>query len=416
MGIAALFHGIMGGLNHTGLAVYFLPLTREFGVSHTKLSLVFALRTLEGGLEGPLIGYLIDRLGSRPMIIAGVLAGGSGFILLAMTRSFTMFLVVFLALVTVGFSVPHHGLFATINQWFRRRLGLAMSLATSGSAIGGFLLTPVVAWVVLNRGWRSAATFSGILMLVVGLPLSLMVRKPTQAEAAGDEGPVAVASKKPPASTETATSDIGVTEEAVTSRIDFTVGEALRTNTYWLLAVAIGLRLAGQQVLIVHMVPILVSRGVGEITAATLVALMSLMRLPGVIGAGFLGDMWSRQKVSSLTMAVGSVAAAAAIWGPAGLTMGIVFSVLFAGAQASNAITWALVGHFFGRRNFASLRGGVTLVQSLMSTVGPVAAGWVFDTTGSYNGALLGVLGIYGLSALVFWNLKAPTKVHNERE
>ena len=413
VGIAALFHGIMGGLNHTGLAVYFLPLTREFGVSHTKLSVVFALRTLEGGLEGPFIGYLIDRLGSRPMILAGALAGGSGFILLAMTRSFTMFLVVFLALVTVGFSVPHHGLFATINQWFRRRLGLAMSLATSGSAIGGFLLTPVVAWVVLNRGWRSAATYSGILMLVVGLPLGLMVRKPTQVEAEGDESPVAVASKGPPSPSEATPSNLGVTEDAVTSPIDFTIGEALRTSTYWLLATAIGLRLAGQQILIVHMVPILVSKGVGEATAASLVALMSLMRLPGIIGAGFLGDMWSRQKVSSLTMTVGSIAAAAAVWGPAGLSTGIAFSILFAGAQASNAITWALIGHYFGRSNFASLRGGVTLVQSLMSTVGPVVAGWVFDTTGSYNVALLGVLGLYGLAALMFWNLKAPTKAQH---
>jgi MFS family permease len=182
-----------------------------------------------------------------------------------------------------------------------------------------------------------------------------------------------------------------------------------------LLATAIGLRLAGQQILIVHMVPILVSRDVGEVTAASLVALMSLMRLPSVIGAGFLGDMWSRQKVSALAMVAGSIAAAIAIWGPDGLSMGIAFAILFAGAQAGNAITWALIGHYFGRRNFASLRGGITLVQSLMSTVGPVVAGWVFDTTGSYNGALLGVLSIYGLSALVFWNLKVPTKAHRER-
>ncbi len=397
VGVSALFHGLMGGIGHVGLSVYFLPLTREFGVSRAMMSVAFALRTLEGGLEGPIIGYLVDRLGGRMMVIIGVLLGGIGYLLMATTNSYMLFLAVFLGLVSLGVSVPHHGLFATINQWFRRRLGLAMSLAISGSAIGGFIVTPIVAWIVLNESWRLASVFSGVLLLCLGLPLVLMVRNPKPGETEPEDSAAAGQSRGPEALQQTAP-------------VDFSIGEALRTSTYWLLAVSIGLRLTGQQVLMVHIVPILVSRGVSEGVAAGLVAMMSLLRLPSVIGAGLVSDMWSRQRVASFGMFCGTLAAVVGIWGPEGLATGALFVLFFALAQGSNAITWALVGQYFGRAKFASLRGGMSLIQSIMSFGTPIAAGWVFDTTGSYDYALVGVGVSYFMSAIIFWVLKTPTR------
>ena len=71
-------------------------------------------------------------------------------------------------------------------------------------------------------------------------------------------------------------------------------------------------------------------------------------------------------------------------------------------------MTWALVGQFFGRKNFGALRGGVTLVQSLMSTVGPLGAGIVFDTTGDYRIAFIAIAATYFAATLMFWTLKSP--------
>jgi MFS family permease len=396
--VSGIFHGLFGGLYHTGISVYFLPLLRDFQVSRTTLSLAFSLRTLEGGIEGPLAGYMVDRFGPRSVIVFGVVAGGVGFILLATTRSYPMFLLVFLGLLTVGFSAPFHGMAYSINQWFRLRLGIAMSLAASGSAIGGFLLTPAVAWVVLNPalGWRWAAFISGLILLVVGPPLAFAFRRPTEAEAAADEAPRIQAGST----------------GAETPRVheDFTVMEALHTRTYWILALAIGLRLTAQSAVMVHLIPILVSRQVDEGVGASLVALMALARLPSMIGAGWLADRWSRPKVSALSMVAGAMAAGTAVWWPGGLSTAVGFILLFAVAQASNSITWALIGQFFGRRSFGTLRGGVTMVQSLMSTGGPIAAGWVFDRWGNYTNALLGVAALYLVSAVVFWGLKEPTR------
>jgi MFS family permease len=409
VGISSVFHALFGGLYHTGISVYFLPIRRTFDISSTQMSLAFALRSLEGGIEGPLAGYLVDRFGPRMVIIFGVVTGGIGFILLSLAASYTMFLVAFLALITVGFSAPFHGLAASINLWFRRRLGLAMSLASAGSAIGGFMLTPVVAWIVLNHGWRVAALLSGILILAAGPPLAWLIRRPVGNEADYDERPSVVARAEPGEPAPAVVAEPGEPDRTpVEGLVDFTVGEAIRTRTYWLLALAIGLRLVAQSALTVHMVPILVSRGVGEGMAAGLVGISAFVRLPAMISAGFLADMLSRTKVSATTMTIGVAAAATAAWGPDGLATGIPFAILFAVAQASNSITWALIGQFFGRRNFGVLRGWVTLIQSSMSFAGPLIAGMIDDRFGDYTNAMLGIIVVYTVSAALFWSLRHP--------
>jgi MFS family permease len=406
--ISGLFQVMFGGLYHTGLSVYFLPLLRTFEVSRTNLSFAFAVRSLEGGAEGPIAGYLVDRIGPRIIVIAGVFIGSTGFILLGLTQSYLTFLLVFLGVLTVGFALPFHGLMATINFWFRRRLGIAMSLASTGAAIGGFLVTPIIAWIVLNHSWQTAAILSGVTMLVVGLPLAFMIRKPVGDEAApeerrvgdapGSQGPGVVAHPSEGATGASPTTFDG----------DFTVKEAVRTRIFWILALAIGMRLMAQSALTVHFVPMLVSRGVGEGTAAILLSVAAVARLPAVIIGGLVADSWSRSKASAMAMVLGIAAAVYITFGPAGLLTGFVFAILFAGAESCNTVTWALIGEYFGRRNFASLRGIVTLLQSVMSFLGPVVAGFIYDSTESYRIAFIAIAVTYVFSGLLYWFMRSP--------
>jgi len=287
-----------------------------------------------------------------------------------------------------------------------------MSLATLGSAVGGVLLTPLIAWLILSFGWRVAATTSGILILVICIPLSLLIRTPKGNEALQEEE----TSSKNADTRIIGTTGASYLSEHPPSPVanwtgfdgDFTVTEALRTKTFWLLSLCIGLRLMAQSALIVHMVPMLVSRGNSEGIGAILVSLASLIRLPAIIGAGALSDKWSRTRTASLAMLFGVAAGIVILVGPSGLFTGSAFIFLFAGAQASNSITWALVGQFFGRKSFGTLRGGVTMVQSIMSTVGPLGAGVIFDLTGDYNVAFMAISVIYIVATIMFWSLKAP--------
>lgn len=405
--IAGLFQALFGGLYHTGLSVYFLPLQRAFQVSSAKMSFAYSFRSLEGGVEGPLAGFLVDKIGPRPIVLAGVIIGGVGFILVGLTQSYLTFLLVFWGVLAVGFSMPFHGLMATINFWFRRRLGTAMSLAATGSAIGGLVITPFVAWVVLNHSWRMAAIGSGVVLLAAGVPLALLVRMPKGDEAASEEpggklegGPQGGHGVTPePAHAGTATAGFNG---------DFTVKEAMRTKVFWLLSLAIGLRLMAQSALTVHFVPMLVSRGVGEGTAAILVSVAAFVRLPAIVAGGLLADRWSRSKASAVAMVLGVAAACYITFGPSGLATGIVFAFLFAGAESCNTVTWALIGQFFGRRHFATLRGIVTTIQSAMSFISPIVAGFVFDATQSYRIAFIAIAVTYVFAAVLYWVMRAP--------
>lgn len=396
-----VIYGLVGGLNYSALPIYFLPLAREFDISYTRVSIIFSLRSLLDVVGSPVGGFLVDKLGPRFMVAGGMILGGSGFILLAFTKSYLQFVVVLMGLVSLGFSAPDHGVSAGINMWFRRRLGLAISMASTGLAIGGFALTPFIAWLVLGFSWRWAAAISGILMLIIGLPLAVAYRKPYPKETEEEDFLANNHNIK-----ECPVRDIS--HEHASSNLDFTIRDAMHTPTYWLLGAALALRLLAQNTLMVHIVPILVSKDISEGFSAALIAFVAFARLPTSILAGFISDRWSRQRISAIANFIGAVACGLLVLGPSGLPTGVLFALFFGFAHAANAITWALVGQFFGRNNFGLLRGSVSLIPGLAAAVGPVLAGWSFDYTGTYTTVLIFVGLIYFLAAIIFWQLRTP--------
>ena len=131
--ISAVSRFLQGGLYSNGLAVYFLPVSRDLGLSRAALSFAFALRSLESGFDGPLMGYLVDRFGPRFMVRIGVVLAGIGFILLAFTQNYLTFLLVFLAVLALGFSAGFtHPFMTVINQWFSRRKSSGNELGPCG--------------------------------------------------------------------------------------------------------------------------------------------------------------------------------------------------------------------------------------------------------------------------------------------
>ena len=118
------------GIYWLGFGVFFLPLAVEFNSNRTVLSGAIALSQVEGGLLGPIGGYLVDRFGPRKIMFVGVSIMGIGFILMSMAKSLLAFYVVYLLLISVGMSIGIRvpGLVAPIN-WFIRRRGTALGLS-----------------------------------------------------------------------------------------------------------------------------------------------------------------------------------------------------------------------------------------------------------------------------------------------
>ncbi|MDP7085830.1 MAG: MFS transporter, partial [Dehalococcoidia bacterium] len=91
------------------------------GLNRAATSLAYGLARLEGGIVGPLAGYLVDRLGPRTIITIGGLLAGLGFFLLALTPNFTTFLLVYVGVLALGVHMGfNNGIMAAVNQWFIR--------------------------------------------------------------------------------------------------------------------------------------------------------------------------------------------------------------------------------------------------------------------------------------------------------
>jgi len=174
--LGCLINAVGAGILYHSFTVFFLPLKRDFGVTSAAISLLCGASRLEGGIEGPIVGHLIDKFGPRVMIIAGAIMTGLGFILLSMVHSFWSFFFVYIFIVSLGFNAGFsHPISTAVNNWFIRHRGLGFSCINASMSIGGMILAPFLSYIILNFGWRIGAVTAGLMILIVGIPLALPI-------------------------------------------------------------------------------------------------------------------------------------------------------------------------------------------------------------------------------------------------
>jgi MFS family permease len=398
--IGCVQDAVKGGLFNTGFTLYFLPVLTELNLSRAATSLPFSLSRLEAALGAPFVGYLIDRFDVRVMLVAGTLLAGLGLILLSLTHSYLLFLLVFIGPLSFGFQAGfNQATLAVVAHWFRRKRGLAMAIVQTGQAIGGVLIFPLVALAVLKLGWRTAAVLSGLVVLTL-LPLVLFIRRSPESMGLLPDGDRSPAQDRPPT---------GFTPPVDDAR-EFTTREALRTPTFWLLAAFHGLRNVPYAGVTVHLVPLLVWKGLDEPAAAFYVGLTALATVVSRPLTGWLGDRQSKQMIGAVGVLLGAAGLAVLAYGDGAWWALVLFAVLFSFGDGVNSVTWALVGDVFGRAHFATIRGWISMFQSFASMPAAVYTGWVYDRTQSYTQALIAFVICYGAAAIVLWLVPDPTR------
>ena len=395
--IASTMNFLAAGLYGRGFSVYFLPLARDLSLSHTATSLIFGFATLEGGVQAPIAGYLIDKYGPRIMTLIGATLAGIGFLLLPLASDLLSFVLIYVGIIALGINTGfHNSAGAIVNAWFVRRRGLAFGIISVGIALGGGVMTPIVAAVVLEWGWRWAVAMSGIMILLVGVPLSFLIRNRPEDVGQFPDG------EPPP-------QRIGRSSDTLSYR-DFTFRQATRTVSYWLLAFGITLRISAQAGILVHIVPMLVWKGLDEAVGAIAIATISFSAVGTRLFMGWLGDKLPKRLLVVFGMIVGAAGALFFLLAPGKLWVVIVFALMFSVTDGAAGLTWAMIGDFFGRSAYATLRGAITFCVSIGSMTTPVVVGRIFDVTDGYYWALIPLIGVYLSTALVFIVIRTPRK------
>jgi MFS family permease len=372
---------------------YTLHLQEEFGWSMSILSLAFALTRLESGLLGPLQGWLVDKYGPRLILVIGTLIFGCGFFVFSQVNSITTYFVAFI-LIALGSSLGGFAtLMVSIVSWFDLHRSKAIAWSQLGFSFGG-LCVPFAMMGLEAFGWRDMALYSGIMVLVVGLPLVSLVRH--RPEDYG-EIPDGISIENNATNEESASNNPRVMQISLTWR------QAVKEPSFWMISAGHGLSLLTVSSMLAHLIPHLTrSLDYTPVEAGFVFALMTGIQTAGLFLGGYLGDRYDKRMA-------GHCFGLLAITYATGFSWVLAFAIL-------HGLSWgvrgplmvALRADYFGPKSFGTIMGISSLIVMLGMTAGPIAGGVLYDMYGNYELAFT-VIAFCSLSGgLCFWFAKPP--------
>jgi len=384
--------GLATVLTYT-FGIFVLPLQQSFGWTQTEIFTALFLAVIAITFVAPVFGQLVDRLGARRVILVGLVLQAT---LIAsfyyQSDNLLSFYARYIGLATLGVGTTHIAFTRIIAVWFDRRRGLALGITLAGVGIGGFVWPILSQWAIDSFGWRNAYLVIAAAVVTVGCSVMLLiVRESPQSMGLLPDGdaPDSIAGR----SKDTATG--------------LTLKGALATRHFWIMLVVfllIGLAVTSIQV---HLVPLLVARGVSAMQAANALSILAIALIFGRVGAGWLMDRFFAPRVA-IAFLLGPIVAifllAAGASGILAFVAGILTG-LAAGAEVD--VTAYLASRYFGLRYFSSIYAWYYSAYSLGAGLGPLLTANAVDRFGGYTQILYVHAALLAIAALLLTRLPA---------
>jgi MFS family permease len=395
----SLIHCWGAGTFFYSFTAFFNPLVEEFGWSYAATSFAASIRSIEGGIASPLVGWASDRIGARRLLLAGSVVSGAGFLLLSRIQTLAGFYILFVFL-SIGSSLlfPIPG-WAAVTNWFLRKRGTAIGILSAAIGLGGGLIY-LINVLINDYGWRTTLVIIGIGMWVIGIPCSFVVRHHPEPYGLLPDG------ERFEESNGRSPGEKG--KSAVGAADGFSLKEALKTGAFWGIALAVTISAATVHAVSVHIMPYLISVQFSRGEASLVASLLVLVSAVGRFGFGWLGNRIGNRYLLS----VGIILQAAGVLfllGVKNVGWAMLF-VAFYGPAYGGVITLRLTlqAEYFGRCAFGAIQGAFMGITMLGTIASPLLTGWCFDLYGDYRLAWI-VMAFANLAVIpVTLKLKAP--------
>ncbi|MCL5959277.1 MAG: MFS transporter [Chloroflexi bacterium] len=372
--------GFLTAFSYSSYSLFLPAFLREFNWTRGDVAIPFSLAMVAWGVMQPLAGSLADGRGTRPIILVGILLSAAGFLVMGFSHALWQIAIGFGVLIGTANSACGSMMFSIlVSKWFTGpRRGSAVGVLQAATPASPIVMAPIVFYIITTFGWRYAALFLALLLLIVAFPLAYFVVRDPQAD------PGAAASHH-------ATGQRGKRQD-VLSQMRRPVLRNLFISRF-----ACGLSFF----IIPHLAAAATAAGLSATEGALAVSLYGFTSAAGSLAGGFAADRWGRTNTLMATYfirGVGALALALPAMNPSWFYVGLALAAgpVFATVTINNVQIFEVVGP----RRAGVIMGVSFVLHQVASALSPYAAGLVFDATGGYQISFL-VLGVVMLLAVI---------------
>ena len=374
----------------TGVALYLYvasifiePIAAEFGWSRGDLAVGGMISFVTGAVALPLIGRFVDRIGFRSVAIVGSLGLASVYALTALQPgSYPVYLALMIAGGVFGGGTASIVYTRPVIATFARQRGLALGLSTAATSIAAMIAPPLLAYMIGEHGWRVGFFTLAALTGLVGMPLALMLMRRAREAAAQ------------------ASDDL---DPDTPRAADVTFRDAIRTNRFWLLILAIAcINIPGSGVL-GQLAPLISDTGLSDSAVAIVMSIYAAGLLVGRLATGFALDRFPAPWVGAVTTAVPAIGIVLLMLPAPSFALAAVAVAMIGAQQGAEVDLFAyFISRSFGVKHYGSIYGVIAMAGALSTAVALVSFGKIHDATGSYDIALMIGAALFCLGALAF--------------
>jgi MFS family permease len=372
--VAAGFFGVMvsfAALVPSTFSLFIKPLSAAYGWHREAISGGFSIAALTVAVAAPVLGFLLDRIRPRRIILPCFLVFSLAYISLSrLTPHLIHFYLAFFFIGLVGAGTSFLGYSRVISTWFDRRRGVALSVMLAGAASGSMFLPLIAQAAITHYGWRVAFAVLGLVPLAVGVPLTaLFVR----------ERPIAHQNAQ------------------VSVDVGESVGSALRGRVFWIIVITVCLSSISVNGVLAHLSALLTDRGVSTQGAAYAIAIIGTAGLLGRFLIGAILDRFFGVRVYQTMLLITGIAILVLSVAHMQSTAMVATALVGFSTGGEADITPFIVSRYFGLRRLSTLYSFTWTAHAIGAATGPLVVGWVFDSLGSYRSGAIQLLALPAL-------------------
>ena len=387
-----------------GSSVINAYMATDMQLDRKTLGLIFSVYFVMSGVMAPPAAMCVNKFGVRTTLVLGSVLLLAGSLLMALFVDTGWQAVIVFGFV-IGTGVIMGGALAaqtSVASWFIRKRALAMSIMLTAAGVGGFIAAPLLNYVIASSGdWRNGWWLIVGLVCLSLLLAALFVRnKPSDIGQFPDGKEVETAPS--PGIASPAAKGVHITTE------DWTLRESLLSPTLWvILFSALGFS-AGYALFIAHGVVHLMDNGNSAEAAALAVSIMVFANLVGKLIFGVLGDRIEPRYIWGVAVLIFGIGLILAV--KASNTIEIYIFAICLGLGFGTSVTcfMTVLSNYFGIGAYASIVGVAMAVQTIVSAIVPLLAGYLYDAYGSYAWSFYGTALWCFVGAVLIANARPP--------